>query len=315
VVSDEPGKRRAVTRRQLGFLFGVLAALSAVWLSVRDRSSSTGESLDLGSQIELSVSEIRITPPDAPVIRLQLAAEGWTVNGYPATDSLVEDLLAQLDTLPKARLVAQNPATHERMGVAAEMAIRVELGPATDPDAVLLLGGSGPEGRFIRLPDQPEVFVVPESAIQDLGRAELRWRDPTIVAVDTAALARIVIRRGSSRPVAVSRDETRAWLVDGTAADTMVMRLLLESVADLRTTGFPADSFVFAVDFDQPSAILELYVESGLPNTPPVSLLFASIPTRSDVLVRRADNPIVYAIDSRRANLLTSGRSRLIGQE
>ncbi len=302
-----------MTRRQLGFVFGVLAALSAVWLSVRDRESS-GESLDLGAQIEGNISELRISPPDAPVIRFQLAAGGWTVNGYPAMDSLVRDLLAQLDTLPEARLIAQNPATHERLGVAAEMAIRVELGPAASPDAVLLLGSSGPEGRFIRLPDQPEVFVVPEAAIQDLDRAEFRWRDPTIVAVDTAALSRIVIRRGSSRPVTVNRDQTGTWLVGGSAADTTVMRLLLESVADLRTTGFPADSFVFAVDFDEPNATLDLYVGPDLPNEPPISLLFASIPTRSDVLVRRADNPIVYAIDSRRANLLTSGRSRLTGQ-
>ena len=303
-----------MTRRQLGFVFGILVALSAAWLTVRDRASSSGESLDLGAMVGRNVSQLRITLPDTSVIRLQLVAEHWTVNGYPARDSLVDDLLAQLDTLPEARLIARSPTTHKRLGVAAETAIRVELGPAASPDAVLLLGSLGPEGRFVRLPDQPEVFVVPEAAIQDLNRPEFRWRDPTIVAVDTASLNRIVIRRGSSRSVSVSRDETGAWLVDGTAADTMVMRVLLESVADLRTTGFPADSFVFAVDFDQPSAILDLYVGPDRPDIPPISLLFASIPTRDDVLVRRADNPIVYAIDSRRANLLTSGRSRLIGQ-
>jgi hypothetical protein len=68
------------------------------------------------------------------------------------------------------------------------------------------------------------------------------------------------------------------------------------------------------VDFDQPNAILDLYLGVDLTGAPTVSLLFASIPDRTDVLVRRADNPIVYAVDARRANLLTAGRTRLIGR-
>lgn len=303
-----------MTRRQLGVVFGILAALSVVWLSVRDRESSPGESLDLGARFERNVSDIRITLPDASAIRLQLVLDHWTVNGYPAKDSLVETLLAQLDTLSAARLIARNPATHERLGVDADAAVRVEFGPAASPDAVFLLGNSGAEGRFIRLPDRPEVFVVPGSAIRDLDRQEFRWRDPTIVTVDTANLSRIVIRRGSDLPVTVGRAESGAWLIDGTPADTTLMRLMLETVADLQATGFPADSFVYAVDFDQPSAILDLYLGVDLTDAPTVSLLFASIPARTDVLVRRADNPIVYAVDARRANLLTAGRTRLIGQ-
>ncbi len=305
-----------MTRRQLGVVFGLLAALVGVWLSVQARSPSSenrGTGLDLGAMIDRDVSRVSITPPDTSAIRLQLVDGRWTVNGYPAQDSLVEVLLTRLDTVPPARLVARSPVNHERLGVDAETARRIEIGLAGRPDAVFLLGGSGPEGRFIRLPDHPEVYVVPAVAVLDLDRNEFRWRDPTVVTVDTASLSRLVVHRGPDPSVEVIRDSLGVWQVDGTPADTAVMRTLLATVADLQATGFPADSFVYAVDFDRPDAILDLHLGTNPTDAPYVSLLFASVATRSDVLVRRANDPIVYAIDSRRANLLTAGRTRLLG--
>lgn len=305
-----------MTRRQLGFVFGVLAALSAVWISVRERDSSPEEFLDLGALIDRSVSQFRISQPDSSTARFQLIDGHWTVNGYPAEDSLVENLLAQLDTLPQARLVARSPATHERLGVAVETALRVEIGPTAKSDALfLLLGNSGPEGRFVRLSDRPEVFVISEAAGEELLREAFLWRNPTIVTVDTASLSRIVIHRGSSPPFAMDRDELGAWLVDGIRADTTVMSTFFEMLADFRATGFPADSFVYAVDFDRPDAILDLHLGATLTDVPTVSLLFASVPTRNEVLVRRADNPIVYAVDSWRANFLTAGRTRFLSPD
>jgi len=265
--------------------------------------------------IERNVSEFRITHPDTPDLRFQLIEGHWTVNGYPAEGSLVESLLAQLDTLPQARLVARSPATHERLGVAVETALRIEIGPTAKSDAVFLLGNSGPEGQFVRLPDRPEVYVVSEAAVQDLLRGEFLWRDPTIVSLDTASVSRIVIHRGSSLPFSIIQDELGVWLVDGIRADTTAMSTFFEMLADFRATGFPTDSFVYAVDFDRPDAILDLHLDATLTDVPTVSLLFASVPTRSEVLVRRADNPIVYAVDSRRANFLIAGRTRFLNPD
>ncbi len=306
-----------MTRRQLGVVFGLLAALFVVWLSVQARDPTSGEpgnSLDLGATIDRDVSRLSIMPPDTAAIHLQLVDGRWTVNGYPAQDSLVEVLLARLDTMPPARLVARSSVNHERLGVDAATARRIEIGPTGRPDAVFLLGGSGPEGRFVRLPDHPEVYVVPAVAVLDLDRNEFRWRDPTVVSVDTASLSRLVMHRGSDPAVEVIRDSMGVWQVDGTPADTVLMRTLLETLADLQATGFPADSFVYAVDFDRPDAILDLHLGTEPSGAPYVSLLFASVATRSEVLVRRADDPIVYAIDFRRANLLTAGRARLLGR-
>lgn len=305
-----------MTRRQLGFVFGALAGLSAAWFAVRgaDRSADNGDGrLDVAARISSGVSVVRVLAPDSTDLRLELDEGGWIVNGYPAADSLMETVLTRLASLPPARLVARNPANHDRLGVSSESARRVEMGRANGPSLVFLLGSAGPEGRFIRLPDRPEVYVVSAAAVRDLDRNEAQWRDPTITEVDTAALTRIVVTRGANPAFEIRRGAEGGWRTGDAPADTMVVRIFLERVANLKALGFPADSFVFAVDFDRPDATLDLYVGTSPMDPPAVSLLFGSAENRSEVLVRRADDPIAYAIDAATANLLTAGPSRWRG--
>ena len=82
----------------------------------------------------------------------------------------------------------------------------------------------------------------------------------------------------------MSRDATGGWTTGGSAVDTTRIRVFLETVVGLEANGFPADSFVFAVDFDRPQATLDLYAGGGPTDPPTVSLWFASIPERSEVL-------------------------------
>jgi hypothetical protein len=199
--------------------------------------------------------------------------------------------------------------------VADSVAARIEFGTGEGPRMVFLLGGSGPEGRFVRLPDRPEVFVVPDSAVIDLDRGVVGWRDLMIATVDTAALTRFVIRRGAADIVDVRRESPGGWTIGGSAVDTTRIRVFLETVAALEANGFPADSFVFAVDFDRPQATLELYAAAGPTDPPTVSLWFASIPERSEVLVRRADDATAYALEPLVANLLTASRVRWLGRQ
>lgn len=300
-----------MNRRQLGIVFGLLAALVAVWMALRSAGDTRGNgTLDIGDSLGTDISYVSIEMPGDPVVRLEARESGWTVDGYPAEDSVVSAMLAWLDTLPPARLVARSPSSHGRLGVVDSVASRIEFGNADGPQFGFLLGGSGPEGRFVRLSGQPEVFVVPDSAVIDLDRSLVGWRDLTIATVDTAALSRFVIRRGARDVVVVTRNAPDSWSVDGTAVDTTRIRVFLETVSSLEANGFPADSFVFAVDFDRPQATLDLY-QGGLPTDPPaVSLWFASIPERSEVLVRRADDATAYALEPLVANLLTAGRLR-----
>ena len=315
-----------MTGRQLGWIFGVLALLLAGWLILRGRAPADdrADGLDLGALVGTDVAYVHIEAPGREPIELERRTDGWTVNGYPALDSLVDATLSRLDTLPPGRLIARNPASHERMDLTEEFAVRVRVGPAGRPDADFLVGGAGIDGRFVRLPDADAAYVLPRVVMDPLVAPERSWRDFTIVRVDTAALRRVVIRRGEGVAAELIRrvGEASGWTVgtadgtaaDGAAADTAVMRVYLEALADLQASGFPADSFVYAADFENPLALVELYTgEDGL-RGPDTALLFSTGLDHPDVLVRRADEPIVYTLDRPTANLLTSSAERLRGR-
>ena len=306
-----------MTGRQLGWIFGVLAMLLAGWLLMRDEGTDEDhhDGLDLGALVDPEVAYIHIAPPGGPPIELQRRAGGWTVNGYPALDSLVEATLAGLDTLRPGRLVARNPASHERLGLTAETGTRVSLGPTDGPAAEFLVGESGVDGRFVRLADADAAYVLPAELMDPFTGSLNAWRDFLIARVDTTNLRRIVIRRGDRGRVELSRaaESPSGWTVGGADADTAVMRTYIETLANLEATGFPADSFVFAADFENPLAVVELYSGDERARAPDTALLFSTGLDHPDVLVRRADDPIVYAIGRTRANLLTARAEHLRG--
>lgn len=321
--------------RQLGWIFGVLVLMLAAWLLLRSRSGQrASEGLDLASRVGADVSYIHIQRPGDSAIELERRTDGWTVNGYPAVDSLVAATVEGLDTLGIGRLIARSAASHERLDLTPDAAVHVRVGPPNRPDAEFLVGGTGRGGRFVRLPAEDAAYVLPDTILAPLVRGERAWRDFTIARVDTASLQRVVIRRADAPDIELSRTAepdgeavaardgaaddrpaAPAWTVDGFPADTAVMRVYLETLARLRATGFPADSFVYAADFENPLAILDLYQGEGAPagpeRIPDVSLLFATGLDHPDVMVRRADDPIVYALDRPRANLLTTRAERL----
>jgi len=307
-----------VTSRQLGWIFGVLAMLVAGWLLARDGSSdeSTAEDLDLGALIGPGASYVRIVPSDGEPVDLERRSDGWTVNGYPARDSLVDATLRALAGSAPARLVARTRANHERLGLTAETGTRVSVGAADRPATEFLVGESGADGRFVRLVDADASHVLPPGILDPFTAGENEWRDFLIARVDTAALQRIVIRRGAGEAVELARisGAPSGWAVDGAPADTAVTRVYLETLANLEATGFPADSFVFAADFENPLAVVELYTAAESAAPPAGALLFSTGLDHPDVFVRRADDPIVYAIGRPLANLLTASAAHLRGR-
>ncbi|MGD8495645.1 MAG: DUF4340 domain-containing protein [Gemmatimonadales bacterium] len=303
-----------MSRRQLAAIFGLAAVMLSGWFLLRGGGEGdrvTG-GLDLGARIGSDVAYVRIDRPDEPTIELVRRADGWTVNGYPALDSLVNAALAGLDTLPAGRLISRSPANHERLGLTAETGVRVQVGPAGDPEADFLVGKEGVDGRFVRLPGSDDSYVLPAGPLDPLTGGVTDWRDFMIARVDTAALRRIEIRRGDEVTAELERPGTGTrWTVGGAPADSTLMRSYMLVLSRLEATGFPADSFVYAADFERPMATVNLYYAEAGARAPDVSLLFSTGLDHPDVLVRRADDPIVYALDRRRANLLTTTAERL----
>lgn len=309
--------------RRLKVIFSALVALvvayALVWLFSRDGRRAGGAG-DIVAAVADGYGVVRIIRPQtADSVQLEERDGAWTVNGYPADTSLVRQLAEGLDTARVGRLVARNAANHGRLGISEELAWRIEIGPADDPAVTFMLGRGGPDGRYARFPPSDEVYAVPAASVGLLTRSVEGWRDRIVVAVDTSAIRRIAVRRNDQPdPILLTRslgDSGAFWSVDGTVADTAAVQALLRESANLTATGFPSDSVVFAIDFGSPGAVLEMFDSDRPDSTPTLSLLFLAAPDSPDLLVRRADVPLVYWISAAQASRLLPLRQTLLVME
>ena len=308
-----------MSRRGLQAVFGTLALLLLVWFAVwmaGERSRPAGAGPDIGAAVTAEADLIRVVGANpADSVRLERRSGAWTVNGYPADSSLVRETLAALDTLPAGRLAARSPSNHARLGVADGETRSVSIGASETPAIVFYLGNPGRDGRYVRVPGSPEVYVVAARGLDGLNRDVAGWRDRSIASVDTAGVRWYRIRRPEYELVVIreQKDSLTTWLVNGGPADSARATRVLETVADLSASGFPTDSVILAADFDHPSAVLELYDsdpgDAGA--VPSVSLLFVRLEDGSDHLVRRADRPLMYLVASWTAGRLLPTRAEL----
>lgn len=308
--------------RQLKVIFAILSVLVLAYAAARLLSGSgrAAGADGIARAVEDGFSLVRVLRTDpADTVHLAATDIGWTVNGYPADSALVRELREGLDTAWVGRLVARSASNHVRLGVSADSATRVEIGPAGAPDLTFLLGKGGADGRFVRFPPSDEVFAVPAASVRLLRRSAEEWRDRVVAAVDTSVVSRIAItRRDRPVPVLLARkagDPGLGWDLEGEPTDTATVEALLRESSRLEATGFPSDSIAFAVDFGNPVAVLEMFASDEPGAAPALSLLFLTAPDARDFLVRRADNPLAFRISAAQAERLLPTREMLLGGE
>lgn len=306
--------------RQLKAIFAALGVLVLAWVAFQfiPRTGPTSGADSIITAVRDGFSLVRVLTPDAAdSVRLRETDGRWTVNGYPADTALVRGLVEGLDTARIGRLVARSAANHVRLGVTEDSATRIEIGAGDEPAVVFLLGKGGTDGRFVRFPTSDKVFTVPAASVRPLQLSAEEWRDHVVATVDTSIVSRIAVRRNDQPgPVFLRRtvgDPAAPWNLDGEATDTAAVQALLRETALLTATGFPSDSVVFAVDFDNPVAVLEMFDSDTPGAAPALSLLFLTSPDAPDFLVRRADNPLAYRISAAQAERLLPTREMLVG--
>lgn len=245
-----------MTRRTLIRLTLAAGGLLALWLlaSLLPIGSSVPAagpddwSAFFGTLRPESTTSVRIEGPDGA---RTLSRDGatWTIDGFPADSGTVARFWAAVSDTTPPELVARNPANHARMGLAVGSASVMAF--ASDGDTLrLLLGDEGP-GRgtsYIRRPGSDASYL---SRRNLRGYAERRvedWRDKRVVAVDTATVLRIEVRRPGQAYILARTDS--AWTViprgapasAGVTADPGLARSLLGGLADLPAVGFVADA-------------------------------------------------------------------------
>ena len=171
-------------------------------------------------------------------VTLERATDGWTVNGYLADSVAVARFWDALSGSRVGDVAATNPANHGRLGVTADSAWTLTIGQ----EDRLLLGHAGPQfgTAYVRLPDADEVYVLRGDLRSTATRPLADWRDKLVLAVDTALVAAVEVRRDGDTRRWERGDST--WSEGGGDADETEIRNLLQELAGFQATGFAADS-------------------------------------------------------------------------
>jgi hypothetical protein len=241
-----------VSEKALKAALGTLLGLVIVYLVVlafgRGGTRGAGDASELARALtgleEASVQGVRIEGP-TDTVELERAAGAWRVNGHPSDSAAVARFWDAVSDANVRDLVASNPSNHGRLGVASDSTWRLSFRSDDDRTVDVLLGKPGPgfSSSFARLPDEDAVYLL-EGGLRGAATRRMEdWRDRTIVAVDTAAVASIVVERGGEGHT-LARVDT-LWTVDGSPARVDRVGEVLRELASLEATGFAPDTTAF----------------------------------------------------------------------
>ena len=292
-----------MSEQTLKRVFGALGILVVLWLGSVLLSGRGGGPLAPDASIaslfegldERTVSAVRIVGP-SQTVALERSGGTWTVNGNPADSSAVTRLWRALLEAEVGGVVANNPTNHERMGLSADSAWTVDFTLADGGMASVVVGKAGPifPSGFVRLPDQDAVVVVSGDFRPTVILSITQWRDKTILRVDTAAVARVVVETDEGIHVAERSDTT--WSVDGEPANANTMRSVLDELANLVALGFVEDGEALE---ENPRRVIALGAEA---DTLGIVIVTGGSATRH---ARIPGSAIVFEIPIFRANRIT----------
>jgi Domain of unknown function (DUF4340) len=232
----------------------------------------------------------------------------WWVNGLRASDKSVATFLkAETDTTLRSEIVAQNRASHARMGVDSVTGRRLTIEVAGKPAVDLWLGNRGPdfEGFYVR-PVGSDVVYLLRGFFADLTAQSLDdWRMKEFVTLPADTIGQVDVTRGKVH-WALARSP-QGWVVGGKVADSVRVARFLAQFAGLRAEGFPDSTEMDSISFARPARLLKLSSRDGRPL---VSLVFDS--SRAGAFwVREAAGGPIYRVDPRVADQATPEESTL----
>ncbi len=222
-------------------------------------------------------------------------AERWLVNGHEASTSMVNELFDALGDSTKAELVAQNPASHARMGVdsAGGTHVRIVGGDRTLLHLVTGERGRPFRSRYVRLAGDDAVYLLQGPLVPALDRRENDWREKRIAQIDPDRIARVTVASPRSSYTVERRDSVTWQFVGGSPVDSATMARLLEGYRTLTAQGaaFANPTQVDSADFTRPDRRVTLVDAAG-----DTLLALAFDSTESGYWVRRAPGGTVFEL-------------------
>ncbi len=238
-----------MSEQTLKRIFTALAVLVVFWLGsfwFTGRSDSGpvadgGLAAIFAGPNENTVSAVRIAGP-GQTVSLQQSGGAWTASGHPADSTAIERFWFAVAAAEVGGVVANNPNNHMRMGLVADSAWTVDFTMSDGGTASVLVGKVGPiaPSAYVRLPAQDEVVVVSGDFLRTVVRDLADWRDKTVLRVDTAAVARVVLQTDEGTRVIQRSDRT--WSADGEPANNIIVFGILQELSSLLALGFVEES-------------------------------------------------------------------------
>ena len=173
-----------MNNKQLKLIVIVLGAAVLLYLPRIFRDDGSGGSIDVEDGFRFMLEDAVVTridinePDNAGTIRLEYGSNGWTVDGYRADETKMENLLEVLPNLSSDVLVARNPTNHTNMGV-SESGRRISVYTDGPGPLEFYLGNRDIRGAgyFVRIPGMDAVFRLDSPACGYLNRERNGWRD------------------------------------------------------------------------------------------------------------------------------------------
>ncbi|MEZ4416782.1 MAG: DUF4340 domain-containing protein [Gemmatimonadota bacterium] len=232
-------------KRILMALAVALVVYSVLGIVQRVRRGSSGGGAGFARVLQsIDTAAVRAILLRGPTdsLALERAGSGWTVNGYESDPEAVTRFLRALASSDVAGVAANNPANHERLGVAGPDAWTLRLETVDGHPYEIILGKTGTRfgTAFARLPGEDAVV----SLVGDLRPSTVRsldqWRNKNVAAVDTARVATIQVETGSGG-YTLNRDAS-AWTLGAATADSFTVATVLGEISRISATGFPTPS-------------------------------------------------------------------------
>jgi len=270
----------AASTRRLLIVFVSLLVVTIIWNGLERRGTTSRERTFEKVDVE-EITRIEMSGREN-VVTLSLQGGLWMVTDpleYPAGQSLVEDLLTQIDGLVVTNLVSTSTANHDLY----------EVGPDTG-FLVRLLGGRDGQRRlsefyigkmtsdfghtYIRRFGEDDVFMASGLLQGYFNKTVSTWRDKTILSLQLENIEQIELSSADdSWQIARRGMYTEAvdapWVIstDGgfVPADSVVVGTILRRVINLSASDFPSPAEQLPFDWDNPDYRIILGLTGNIP--------------------------------------------------
>jgi hypothetical protein len=216
----------------------VVQLAAVAWVFWPRAAATAGGGPLLGDLTADAVTALTITDDADRSVSLERSGDGWTLagsDGYPAKAEQVTTLLDKLIDIKADRLVANTPASHNRLQVADENFLRkLELTTADGVRTLYVGSSGGASATHVRAAGKDATYLTSAVASWDLQPVATDWIDIAYFNVATADILTVTLENAGGTLTFVPTGDnewTMTDLAEGEQASSANISTLMSRIA------------------------------------------------------------------------------------